>query len=180
MQNEEDDLDYISETKRKAEADAQQTLGKKLLDLTKEQIGKLHLDDSLHEAVLEAKRLTSNGAIKRQLQYIGKLMRTAEIEPIKEQLARWEGKNNAENARFHGLERWRDRLITEASTSKSDILQEFVAKYPHAEIQKLRTLIRNASREQVARKTLKSSRELFKLIREITERQVQAYDGDNS
>lgn len=179
MQNEEDDLDWISKTKRKAEADAQQMLGKKLLDLTKDQVGKLNLDESLHEAVLEAKRLTSNGAIKRQLQYIGKLMRTADIEPIEEQLARWEGKNNAENARFHALERWRDRLITEATTAKSDVLQEFVAKYPHAEIQKLRTLIRNANKEKAANKTLKSSRELFKLIREITESQVQPDETDS-
>lgn len=178
MQNEDDDLEFISKTKLKAEADAQQMLGKKLLDLTKDQIGKLNLDESLHEAVLEAKRLTSNGAIKRQLQYIGRLMRTAEIEPIKEQLARWEGKNNAENARFHGLERWRDRLITEAVASKTVALQEFVSKYPHAEIQQLRTLIRNANKEQATNKTLKSSRELFKLIREITERQAQTNEND--
>lgn len=176
---EEGDDDWISKTKRKAEADAQQKLGKKLLDLTKEQVGKLNLDESLHEAVLEAKRLTSNGAIKRQLQYIGRLMRSADIEPIEEQLARWEGKNNAENARFHGLERWRDQLISEAATSQSNILQKFVAQYPHAEIQQLRTLIRNANKEQAANKTLKSSRELFKLIREITESQSQTDASDN-
>lgn len=174
MQNEDDDLEFISKTKLKAEAEAQQMLGKKLLDLTKDQVIKLNLDENLHEAILEAKRLTSNGAIKRQLQYIGRLMRTADIEPIKEKLAGWEGKNNVENARFHALERWRDRLIEEAATSKSDVLQEFVTQYPQAEIQKLRTLIRNANKEKAANKTLKSSRELFKLIREITERQEQS------
>ncbi len=87
MQNKDDDLEYISKTQLKAEAEAQQMLGKKLLDLTKDQVTKLNLDENLHDAVVEAKRLISNGAIKRQLQYIGRLMRTADIEPIKKMLA---------------------------------------------------------------------------------------------
>lgn len=179
MQNEDEDLDYISKTQLKAEAEAQQMVGKKLLGLTKDQLIKLNLDESLHDAVIEAKRLNSYGAIKRQLQYIGRLMRSTDIEPIKEKLAGWEGKNNAENARFHALERWRDRLIEEATTSQSDALQEFVTKYPNAEIQKLRTLIRNANKEKAANKTLKSSRELFKLIREITENQEGLNENDS-
>ncbi len=170
---EDDDIEFISKTQRKAEADAQQMLGKKLIDLTKEQIEKLNLDENLHDAVLEAKRLTSNGAIRRQVQYIGKLMRNAEIATIEEQLARWEGKHDEENARFHALERWRDRLIDDAATFKSDALQEFVQKHPQAEIQRLRTLSRNAQKEQSANKPPKSSRELFKLLREISDDQIR-------
>ncbi|MFW5431429.1 MAG: ribosome biogenesis factor YjgA [Methylophilaceae bacterium] len=170
MQDDED-LEFISKTQRKAEADAQQMVGKKLIDLTKDQISKLNLDESLHEAILEAKRLKSNGAIRRQLQYIGKLMRNTEIEPITEQLARWEGKNNEENARFHALERWRDRLINDPASS--DVLQDFLKQYPNAEIQQIRTLSRNALKEQSANKPLKSSRELFKLLREISDNQQQ-------
>jgi ribosome-associated protein len=179
MQNEDADLEYISKTQLKAEAEAQQMLGKKLLNLTKGQVIKLNLDENLYDAIVEAKRLTSNGAIKRQLQYIGRLMRTADIEPIKKMLAGWEGKNNAENARFHALERWRDRLIDEAATSQSDTLQEFVTKHTHADIQKLRTLIRNANKEKAENKTLKSSRDLFKLIREITESQENINENDS-
>lgn len=164
---EDEDLDYVSKTKRKAEADAQQMVGKKLLDLTKDQLGKLNLDENLHDAVIEAKRLTSNGAIRRQLQYIGRLMRNTDIEPITEQLARWEGKSSEENARFHALERWRDRLVTDSATS--GVLQDFLKQYPNAEIQKIRTLCRNAQKEHSANKPPKSSRELFKLLREITE-----------
>ncbi len=174
MQEDDEDIEFISKTQRKAEADAKQMVGKKLIDLTKAQIEKLNLDESLHDAVLEAKRLTSNGAIRRQLQYIGKLMRNTEIAPIEEQLARWEGKHDQENARFHTLERWRDRLIDDAGKSKSDVLQAFVDEYPNAEIQRLRTLSRNAQKEQSANKPPKSSRELFKLLREIAEDQPQA------
>jgi len=156
----------VSKTKLKAEADAQQAIGKKLIDLPKDRLAKLTLPESLLDAVLEAKRITSNGATRRQLQYIGRLMRDIDTAPIVEQLSRWEGKHNEESARFHLLERWRDRLLGDSSSS---VLQEFVALYPQVEIQQLRTLIRNAQKEQLANKPPKSSRELFKLLRETSE-----------
>ena len=159
-----DDDAPISKTKLKAEADAAQDIGKKLIDLSKDRLIKLALPEALFDAVLEAKRLTANGAIRRQLQYLGRLMRDIDSAPIIEQLQAWEGKNVQENARFHGMERWRDRLINEPAA-----LQEFLGKYPQIDIQQFRTLIRNAQKEQAAQKPPKSSRELFKLIREISE-----------
>lgn len=161
------DETFISKTQLKNEADAQQAIGKKLLELPKDRLNKLNLDEALFEAIVEAKRLTANGAIRRQLQYIGRLMRDTDTAPIVEQLSRWEGKHNEENARFHLLERWRDRLIADASGSV--VLQELVALYPHIEIQQLRTLSRNAQKEEAANKPPKSSRELFKLLREASE-----------
>lgn len=158
---------FVSKTQLKAEADAQQAIGKKLIELPKDRLHKLVLPEALLEAVIEAKRLTANGAIRRQLQYIGRLMRDTDIAPIVEQLNRWEGKHNDENARFHLLERWRDRLINDVSGSS--VLQEFVALYPQVEIQQLRTLSRNAQKEAAANKPPKSSRELFKLLREASE-----------
>lgn len=169
MQEKDENSLIVSKTQRKAEADAQQMIGKKLIALPNDRLKKLNLPESLYEAVIEAKRLTANGAIRRQLQYIGRLMRTTETEPILEQLSRWEGKNTEENARFHALERWRDRLIEESSTTQSTALQEFVTNYPDVEIQQIRTLSRNAHKEHATNKPPKSSRELFKLLREITE-----------
>jgi ribosome-associated protein len=154
----------ISKTKLKAEADAAQNIGKKLIDLSKDRLMKLNLPETLFDAVMEAKRLTANGAVRRQLQYLGRLMRDIDSAPIVEQLHRWEGKHNEENARFHIMERWRTRLIAEPIA-----LQEFLTNFPQADIQQLRTLIRNAQREEAAQKPPKSSRELFKLIREVSE-----------
>ncbi len=171
MQENEIEEDYISKTKRKAEANAKQMVGKKLIALTDEQISKLQLDESLHDAIMEAKRLKSNGALRRQLQYIGRLMRDTNIEPIEEQLARWEGKHSEEKAIFHGLEKWRDRLIEEVGNRSTDALQAFIDTYPNAEVQQIRILSRNAYKEQTANKPPKSSRELFKLIRGIAEAQ---------
>jgi ribosome-associated protein len=159
-----EDENIISKTKLKQEADAVQDVGKKLVDLPKEKLNKLNLEESLMDAVLEAKRLTANGAIRRQMQYIGRLMRDTDAAPIVEQLAKWEGKNQEENARFHQMERWRTRLL-----ESQDAVSEFLNLYPQADSQQLRTLIRNAQKEASLQKPPKSSRELFKLIRELTE-----------
>lgn len=156
----------ISKTKLKAEADAAQQLGKKLVELPKDKLVKLDLSEKLFEAVLDAKRITANGGLRRQMQYLGRLMREVDTTPITEQLDRWEGKNNEENARFHGLERWRERLLTDA-----DALSAFVEAYPSTDVQRMRTLIRNAQKEHLANKPPKSSRELFKMLRDITEQE---------
>ena len=169
-------IEPISKTKLKAEADAQQAIGKKLIALSKDKLLKLDLPEALFDAVIEAKRLTANGAVRRQLQYLGRLMRDVDNAPIIEQLQAWEGKNVQENARFHTMERWRTRLIAEPNA-----LQEFYSRFPQADIQQLRTLIRNAQREEIAQKPPKSSRELFKLIRELSElNNVAADEGNNS
>ena len=148
--------------------EALQDLGEKLVTLPRDKLDKLELPEALLEAVNEAKRLTSNGALRRQMQYIGRLMREVETEPIIDQLQRWEGRHSAENAHFHQLERWRTRLLNEDAA-----LSEFMQLYPQTDSQHLRTLIRNSQREYSANKPPKSSRELFKLIREITEAESQ-------
>jgi len=152
-----------SKTKLKAEADAQQALGVRLCELPKDKLLKLNLPEDLLIAVQDSKKITANGAIRRHRQYLGRLMREIDTAPIIEQLARWDGKHTAENAYFHGLERWRDRLI-----SDSNALSEFIALHPATDSQQLRALIRNAQKELEASKPPKSSREIFKLLREIT------------
>ena len=158
------DAEPLSKTKRKAEADALQDIGVKLVELPKEKLGRLNLPERLLDAVLEAKRITANGATRRQKQYIGSLMRDIDVAPIVDQLQRWEGKSTAENAHFHQLERWRDRLLSEENA-----LSEFMQLHPTIDSQQIRALIRNSRRELLANKPPKSSRELFKLLRDISE-----------
>jgi ribosome-associated protein len=169
------DDEPISKTKLKAEADAQQELGVKLSALSKDKLLKLDLPDTVLTAILDTKKITANGATRRHKQYLGRLMREIDNAPILEQLARWEGKNTAENAYFHGLERWRDRMIAD-----SNVVAEFIALHPNTEIQQLRTLVRNAQKELAADKPPKSSREIFKLLRDITQATIAADDADNS
>lgn len=152
-----------SKTKLKAEADAQQALGVRLTELPKDRLLKLNLPDDVTQAILDTKKITANGAIRRHRQYLGRLMREIDTAPITEQLARWDGKHTAENAYFHGLERWRDRLIND-----NNALSEFIALHPSTDSQQLRTLIRNAQKELASNKPPKSSREIFKVLRDIT------------
>lgn len=151
--------------------DALQDLGVQLVDLPRDRLAKLNLPETLLDAVNEARRLTANGAISRQRQYIGRLMREIDTAPIVEQLQRWEGKHSAETAHFHQLERWRTRLIEEENA-----LSEFMQHYPAVDSQQLRTLIRNSRREHLENRPPKSSRELFKLLREISEAEPGSSD----
>lgn len=144
--------------------DALQDIGATLVELPKDRLAKLDLPEVLRDAIVEAKRITANGAIRRQMQYIGRLMRDIDVEPIVDQLQRWEGKHNAETAHFHQLERWRTRLLED-----DNALSEFMQLHPNVDTQQLRTLIRNSRREHLDNKPPKSSRELFRLLREISE-----------
>lgn len=162
MTEEEFDDDFVSKSQLKREVEEMQALGERLISLKPAQLEQLDLPESLYDAVVEAKRLNSHGAQRRQRQYIGKLMRQVEIEPIQAQFEEWDRLNRTHLVRFHQLEQWRDRLLTDKQA-----LGELIEQYPQVEIQRIRTLIRNAAKEQAANKPPKSSRELFKLLREL-------------
>lgn len=154
----------LSKTKRKAAMQDLQDLGEELIALNKERLAQLDLPEFLRDAVKDAQRITSHGALARQKQYIGKLMREIDTTPIADQLARWKGLHQEENARFHQLEKLRERLLKD-----DQALAELLTKYPQADSQQLRTLIRNARKEAEAGKPPKSGRELFKQLRELSE-----------
>lgn len=155
------DQEPLSKTKRKAAMQDLQDMGEELIALNKTRLAQLNLPETLFEAVKEAQRITSNGAIARQRQYIGRLMREIDTAPIADQLARWKGSHQEENAHFHRLEKLRERLINDDA-----VLSDYLREHPEADSQQLRTLIRNARKEAETSKPPKSSRELFKLLRE--------------
>ena len=142
---------------------ALQKLGAQLVELNEQQIASMQLPEALLEAVLEARRLTTHEAKRRQLQFIGRLMRDIDAAPIRDRLEEWRGQGREHTAQLHTLERWRDELI-----AGDPALERFLREYPGADSQKLRTLIRNARREQGAASPPKSYRELFRVLREMT------------
>jgi len=154
----------ISKTKRKQAMQNLQDLGEALIELSKDKLKRLDLPERLFDAVQEAKKITTHGALSRQRQYIGKLMRGIDAEPIQQQLDLWNNSHGQETAHFHRLETWRLRLI-----ENDGALAEFLAEHPTDETQRMHTLIRNARKEAAAGKPPKSSRELFKMLREIIE-----------
>ncbi len=164
---EEDDFgpdNFVSKSRRKREMTALQDMGAELVKLPRARLEKLDLPENLLGSLLEAQRLTSHGAIRRQMQYIGKLMRDVEVAPIAEQLAALRGESAAAKAEFHALENWRARLLGE-----DQALTEWLARYPASDAQQLRQLIRNARKEDAEGKPPRSSRALFRLLREISE-----------
>jgi ribosome-associated protein len=160
----EDDEIIVSKSQRKRESTALQGLGKELFALSRDQLKKMNLPEKLLDALLEAKRLTSHEGIRRQMQFIGKVMRDVEVEPIDQQLAVIRGESNVVKAAFHALENWRTRLI-----EKDPALDEWLAMHPDTDVQQIRQLIRNARKEAAEAKPPKSSRALFKLLRELSE-----------
>lgn len=151
-----------SKTKAKEEVEALQDLGKRLVAVGNDRLKKLNIPESLLDAVLEAKRISSHGALRRQMQYIGKLMRDVDTDPIQEMLDELDGISNKANARFHALEKLRDRLIEDEAvitTLKND--------YPELDVSALRTLRRNAIKEQAEQKPPKSYRALFQLLKSL-------------
>ncbi|MBK6744141.1 MAG: DUF615 domain-containing protein [Hydrogenophilales bacterium] len=158
---EEDDSELKSKSQRKREMESLQDMGKDLVELSKERLMKLDLPENLRTAVLEAQRITAHGATRRQLQYIGKIMRGVDADAIAEQLAEIRGESNAAKAEFHALERWRERLLAD-----DNAITEWLARHPGADAQQLRQLIRNARKEAELGKPPKSSRELFRMLRD--------------
>jgi ribosome-associated protein len=163
-QREDDFDDRPSKSQLKRDMLALQALGEALVALSDEQLAGLDLPDDLRDAVRDARRIgvSKHGAIRRQRQYVGRIMREVDPAPIRAQLDALAGHSRAHTAWLHGLERWRERLI-----AGDQVLTELLAEHPGADIPRLRTLIRNAQREQLQGKPPKSFRELFQVLREL-------------
>ena len=153
--------EILSKTRKKAQMHALQKLGVELVDLSRERLESLRLPENLAEAIGEAQRITAHEGRRRQMQYIGKLMRHIDPAPIQERLDAWKGQSKAEVARQHGMERLRERLIADDGA-----LTEFAQKHPSVDLQTLRNLIRNARKELAEGRPPKAFREIFKVIRD--------------
>jgi len=156
-----------SKSQLKREMNALQDLGTAIVKLGAKDLAKIPLPDKLADAIHEARRLNSHSALRRQMQFIGRLMRDTDPMPIQQALdaIRLCGQQSA--AHFHTIEQWRDRLINEGQTA----LDEFISQYPLADRQQLRQLMLNAVKEASQEKPPKSARSLFRLLRETLDEQ---------
>lgn len=154
--------EFVSKTQRKKQMDALQDLGRELVDLPNDKLQKIRLPEDLLNAILEYRRITSNGAKRRQAQYIGRLMREIDPDPIRAALAVSKGESAAHAAWLHQIERWRERLLEDDAA-----LPQFVDAHPQAEVQPLRALIRNARKERQEARPPKHFRQLFQAIKDI-------------
>jgi len=152
-----------SKTQRKQQMEDLQGLGEELVALSSDRVKKIEIPEILRDAVREAQRMTRpDEAKRRQMQYIGKLMRNVDVEPIRAALALVRGESAGETAKLHRLERLRTEFIADEKT-----LQEITALYPSVDMQHLRSLRRAALKEQEQNKPLRSYRAIFQLLKEL-------------
>lgn len=151
-----------SKSQVKREMDALQALGARLVELNKERLAKIAMPEELRDAIKDAQRFTKHEARRRQLQYIGRLMRDVDPAPIQAAIDEVDGVSAAANARQHALERLRERLLEDEA-----VLGEIAQHHPSADFQHLRQLRRNALKEAESGKPPRAFRELFRALREL-------------
>jgi len=162
--------DEPSRTDLKRESEELQALGQALLTLRVQALERLGLSDKLMDALTEAKRITDFEGKRRQMQFIGKLMRKldpAEVDAVRAALDEQANGSASENLALHQAEQWRDRLLQE-----DDALGQWLAGYPGTDVQQLRALIRQARKDAVPEKPGaavrhgRAYREIFQLVRD--------------
>jgi ribosome-associated protein len=152
----------LSRSARKRDSQALQKLGERLVKLEDQQLAKIEMPEELATAVHLARRITERGGHRRQLQYIGKLMRRIDPRPIERALTDIEASHENVSAEFHSAERWRDRLLREGTVA----VDELCAEQPLAERERLLAFIQSASAESKAHHPPRAARELFRYLRD--------------
>ena len=153
-----------SKSARKREMTALQQLGTRLVTLPPAQLEKIPIaDPRLDEAIQQARRISQRGGLRRQLQYIGKLMRDIDPEPIQAALAQLDGQHREQSARLHQLEQLRDLLINQGDAALGTVLNAF----PGADRQHLRQLVRGL--DPAGPRAREQGRKVFRYLRELQE-----------
>ena len=154
-----------SKSQLKREMTALQKLGEALVDAPRDRVKKVPMPEDVLEAILECQQISSHEGRRRQLQFVGKKMRTLSEEEtaiIQKTVDGWRGTSKAEAAALHAIERQRERLLAD-----DNVLTDLCAQHPTLNVQQLRTLIRNARKEQAENKPPKAYREIFQILKSL-------------
>jgi ribosome-associated protein len=156
--------DFISKTQRKRRMSELQDVGAELVKLSREQIRRLDLPETLREAVLECQGITRHEARRRQMQYIGRIMRDLDAAPIVAQLASLQAPSRKDTALFHLAEKWRDEMVADPQA-----IERFAHEFPSADAHRLGALVAAARAERAAQRTPKNFRLLFHAVNTIVQ-----------
>ena len=161
----EQQYDRPSKSQLKREMTALQKLGEILVEAPRDRVKKVPMPEDVLDAILACQQITSHEGRRRQMQYVGKKMRTleeAEVAVIQKTVDSWRGASKAETAALHAIERQREKLLADdaALTALRD-------RHPGIDLQQLRTLIRNARKEQAEHKPPKAYREIFQILKSL-------------
>jgi ribosome-associated protein len=156
--------DFISKTRRKKEMRQLQDVGAALVELSRDQLARIDMPETLREAVMACQSITKHEARRRQMQYIGKIMRNVDAGPIAEQLAALEAPSKRQTALFHVAEKWRDDLLADPTA-----IERFAREFPHANAKRVQALMEAARAERAAKRAPKHVRELFHAVNAVVQ-----------
>ncbi len=174
----EQEYERPSKSQLKREMTALQKLGQELIDQPRDRVKRVPMPEDVRDAILECQLIKDHEGRRRQLQYVGKKMRTldaTELAVIQQTIDSWRGASKAETATMHSFEKKRDKLLTDDKA-----LTELLEQHPHLDAQHLRTLIRNARKEQAENKPPKAYREIFQILKQLHAESKKASEDDEA
>lgn len=161
----EQEYERPSKSELKRQSNELQKLGEQLVDAPRDRVKRVPMPEDVREVILETQTITNHEGRRRALQFVGKKMRSLsedEVAVIQRTIDSWKGASKAETAALHALERRREKLLADDKA-----LTALLEEYPHLDAQQLRTLIRNARKEQLENKPPKAYREIFQILKDL-------------
>ena len=168
----EQEYERPSKSELKRQSDALQKMGETLVEAPRDRVKRVPMPEDVLEAILTCQAITNHEGRRRALQFVGKKMRTldeAEVAVIQQAIDSWKGASKSETAAMHALERRRDKLLTDDRA-----LTALLEENPELDVQQLRTLIRNARKEQAENKPPKAYREIFQILKQVEAKKGKA------
>lgn len=172
----EPEYDRPSKSELKRQSNELQKLGEQLIEAPRDRVKRVPMPDEVKDAILMAQTITNHEGRRRQLQYVGKMMRSLdeeEVAVIQRTIESWKGTSKAEAAALHALERRREKLLADDKA-----LTQLLEEHPQLDVQHLRTLIRNARKEQAENKPPKAYREIFQILKDLAKPAKAAAPSD--
>jgi len=174
----EQEYERPSKSEAKRESDALQKLGAVLVEAARDRVKRVPMPEDVRDAILMCQTITNHEGRRRQLQFVGKKMRTLdeeEVAIIQRAIDSWKGASKSETAALHALERRREKLLADDTA-----LTVLLAEHPELDVQHLRTLIRNARKEQAESKPPKAYREIFQILKDLNKPVAKSDDDEDA
>lgn len=172
----EQEYERPSKSELKRQSNELQKLGEQLIEAPRDRVKRVPMPDEVKDAILMAQTITNHEGRRRQLQYVGKMMRSLdeeEVAVIQRTIESWKGTSKAEAAALHALERRREKLLADDKA-----LTQLLGEHPELDAQHLRTLIRNARKEQAENKPPKAYREIFQILKDLAKAPKAAAESE--
>jgi ribosome-associated protein len=173
----EEEYERPSKSEAKRQSNALQKLGETLVEAPRDRVKRVPMPEDVLEAILTCQTITNHEGRRRQMQFVGKKMRTLdeeEIAVIQKAIDSWKGASKSETAAMHALERRREKLLAD-----DNALTTLLSENPELDVQHLRTLIRNARKEQAENKPPKAYREIFQILKQLDADKRKAAGADD-